>query len=94
MAVAPPIRIRVRYTGRVQGVGFRATCRWVAESYPVTGWVRNEHDKSVSLEVQGEPAIVERFLNDISDRLGHHITAHHRMIIAPIDGDKSFAIAR
>ena len=90
----PKIRIRDRYTGRVQGVGFRATCRWVAESHPVTGWVRNEHDGSVLLEVQGELATVEAFLNAVSERLGHYIIAHDRISITPLKGEKSFGIAR
>lgn len=46
-------RIRVRFVGEVQGVGFRWTARRVAQDLDLTGWVRNESDGSVSMELQG-----------------------------------------
>ena len=47
------IRKRFVFSGRVQGVGFRYLTRRAAELIGVTGWVRNERDGSVTLEVQG-----------------------------------------
>ena len=32
---------QVFYEGRVQGVGFRFTCKQIARGYEVVGWVRN-----------------------------------------------------
>lgn len=48
---------RRRYVvrGQVQGVGFRYRAQYAAQSLGLTGWVRNEDDGSVTLEVQGEP---------------------------------------
>ena len=46
-------RIRVRFVGEVQGVGFRWTARKVADELGLTGWVRNESDGSVEMELQG-----------------------------------------
>lgn len=43
----------VVFRGRVQGVGFRATVRSIARDHDVAGWVRNEPDGSVRLEVEG-----------------------------------------
>lgn len=58
-------RRRVAFTGRVQGVGFRVTCRSIARGFAVTGWVRNEPDGSVAMEAQGEADEVDRFLEAI-----------------------------
>lgn len=55
-ATVPAMRIAVRYEGRVQGVGFRATVREIARRHEVAGWVRNEPDGSVLMEAEGEPA--------------------------------------
>ena len=41
--------------GRVQGVGFRYRARYAAQTLDLTGWVQNEDDGSVTLEVQGDP---------------------------------------
>ena len=47
------IRKRFVFNGRVQGVGFRYLTRRAADLIGVTGWVRNERDGSVTLEIQG-----------------------------------------
>jgi acylphosphatase len=61
-------RIQYRFTGYVQGVGFRYTAFHAASSLGLTGWVRNEYDGSVTMEVQGEEdairAAVERIQNN------------------------------
>lgn len=49
----PLERREVRYRGRVQGVGFRYTARSIAQSYAVTGYVKNVADGSVELVVEG-----------------------------------------
>lgn len=67
------LRRRVVFGGRVQGVGFRATAVAAAEGRGVTGWVRNEHDGGVTLEVQGEEAEVEAFLADLRQRMAGRI---------------------
>ena len=59
--------VLVRYEGEVQGVGFRATCRAVARSYKVRGWVKNERDGSVSMIVTGEKAEVAAYLRAVRD---------------------------
>lgn len=52
------IRRRIRFFGRVQGVGFRYTMYHAAQSFGVTGWVRNCYDGSVEAELEGiEPDI-------------------------------------
>ncbi len=64
---------RVFYEGRVQGVGFRATTRWIAGGFEVTGYVRNLADGRVELFAQGAATEVGEFLKAIreSELSGH-----------------------
>lgn len=59
------IRKHVIVRGRVQGVGFRYITSSIASRYQVTGWVRNEYDGSVAIEVQGPEHRVQLFLEDV-----------------------------
>lgn len=45
--------LRVRVSGRVQGVGFRAWTQSHARSLGLDGWVKNEPDGSVSALISG-----------------------------------------
>lgn len=60
------IRRRMRFFGAVQGVGFRYRARHAAELYGCTGWVCNEWDGSVTLELQGEEAQIDRVVEAIA----------------------------
>ncbi|MGX8705756.1 MAG: acylphosphatase [bacterium] len=59
------IRKRIRFYGWVQGVGFRYRARHAASLYGATGWVRNESDGSVTMEIQGTPSQIEQVLQAI-----------------------------
>ena len=69
----PLERRRVLFSGRVQGVGFRATCRWLAGGFDIVGYVRNLPDGRVELLVEGDAAEVDRYLGAISDAMGGFI---------------------
>ena len=53
------VRVRVRVSGRVQGVAFRASAADEAERLGVGGFVRNLWDGSVEIEAEGEREQVE-----------------------------------
>ena len=55
------------FVGRVQGVGFRFTAHSIANSHQLTGMVRNLHDGTVEMFVQGYPEDVSNCLDDIKD---------------------------
>ena len=66
--------VLVRYYGTVQGVGFRATTRAIAQQFALKGWVKNESGGSVQLIVTAEAAEIEAFLKAIrASRLGAYI---------------------
>lgn len=57
------IRKYIVFSGRVQGVGFRYRASYAARSLGITGWVRNEEDGTVEMEVQGSEAQINRMLS-------------------------------
>jgi acylphosphatase len=63
----------VHYSGRVQGVGFRATTAGIAQGHPVTGYVRNVPDGRVELLAEGSPEAVRAFLEAVRTRWKRYI---------------------
>jgi acylphosphatase len=59
-------RVLVYYSGRVHGVGFRATVRQLACGYEVTGTVRNLPDGRVELIAEGTRSELKAFLEGIA----------------------------
>lgn len=51
--------VRLRITGRVQGVGYRAFVEAEARARSLEGWVRNRRDGSVEAVLAGEREAVE-----------------------------------
>ena len=59
------IRRRYVFYGQVQGVGFRYRARHAADHFACTGWIRNEYDGSVTMEIQGYADAIEQVLLSI-----------------------------
>ncbi len=60
-------QLQVYYSGRVQGVGFRATVKRVAHGYEVTGVIRNLPDGRVELVAEGDQGELLEFQQAIRD---------------------------
>ena len=58
----PPRRLFARVSGRVQGVGFRATTVDVARRLGLGGWVRNLPTGEVELEAEGPDEALDALL--------------------------------
>ncbi|HWA20666.1 MAG TPA: acylphosphatase [Devosia sp.] len=56
--------VRVRITGRVQGVGYRAWTEQEAIARGLRGWVRNRTDGSVEALIAGPESIVDDMLSN------------------------------
>ncbi len=56
------VRKHFRFTGRVQGVGFRYGAKYAANGMGITGWAKNQADGSVEMEAQGPEEAINRML--------------------------------
>jgi len=67
------VRFRVHYHGSVQGVGFRMTSVAQARGLDVHGFVRNEPDGSVVMDVEGTRADVRELMRRIQAAMDRNI---------------------
>lgn len=88
------MRVQVRYSGRVQGVGFRATARGIASRLGLTGWVRNEPDGSVLLEAQGTPEALAALRGELDGAMGEKISGRDEAAVPERAGERGFVIDR
>ena len=56
------IRKQIIFYGWVQGVGFHYRARNAAERYGCTGWIHNEYDGSVCMEIQGTEEAIDQVI--------------------------------
>lgn len=82
-----PIRRRVLFFGRVQGVGFRYTTVSIARRYPVVGFVRNLPNGSVEMVAEAKPSVLDQFVADIASEFAGYI---HRQQVQDVDRDEVF----
>jgi acylphosphatase len=74
------VRMRLVFHGRVQGVGFRFMAVTLARPRGLTGWVKNEFDGTVSMEVQGSGAQINTLVEELH---------HQRFIrISQVDSER------
>jgi acylphosphatase len=68
-----PIRLRVVFSGHVQGVGFRYTTVHISRGFTVTGYARNLPDGRVELVAEGVPEQVRAFVGAVTDEMSGYI---------------------
>lgn len=54
--------LNISVFGRVQGVGFRYHTKQIANQLGLKGFVKNQLDGSVYIEVEGKPDIINEFI--------------------------------
>ncbi|MGA4645109.1 acylphosphatase [Limisphaera sp. 4302-co] len=86
-------RMRILYSGHVQGVGFRYTTCQVARGFDVTGTVRNLPDGRVELVAEGAREELEAFREAIRrSSVGRFIRDEEVQWSAAVGGMKGFQI--
>lgn len=85
------VRKHIVFHGRVQGVGFRYTAKNLAQSLRLTGWVKNEWDGTVSMEVQGREPMIDKLLVGLNR--GRFITIEWMdTAVVPLKEENSFSV--
>ena len=84
------IRKHIVFYGYVQGVGFRYRARHAADLYGCTGWVENEWDGSVTMEIQGEEEQIDRVILAIAKGTYVQIEKMDVKSIAVVEGEYGF----
>ncbi|MBE5959514.1 MAG: acylphosphatase [Lachnospiraceae bacterium] len=84
------VRYIITFFGDVQGVGFRFTACHAAQAYSCTGWVRNEYDGSVTMEIQGTEAEINKVLERIEKGCFISIDRIDKKSIATVDDEWGF----
>ena len=65
--------LKVSFSGRVQGVGFRWTTKKMADAFEVTGYVKNMTDGTVEMMVEGDRSEAQRFLSSLRRHMADYI---------------------
>ena len=83
-------RKHIIFNGSVQGVGFRYRARQAADMVGCTGWVRNEMDGSVSMEIQGTESAIDQVIMAIER--GHYVRIANMEVkeLEPVEDEYGF----
>lgn len=86
------IRKHYVFTGRVQGVGFRYKACKAADMLGITGWVRNEWNDSVTMEVQGTREALDRLMILLDSDRYIRIESSDWKIIRTAEDERRFVV--
>lgn len=68
--------------------------REIARRHPVTGWVRNEPDGSVTAHIQGAAAAIDACVAELRRRMAGFISRETSAVIVIEAGETGFEIRR
>lgn len=85
------IRKHIIFYGAVQGVGFRYRAYYAAQTYGVSGWVKNSYDGSVEMEAEGTEKAIDDMILAIEK--GTFVRIENMSVkTLPVHGDYGFEI--
>ena len=84
------IRKRLRFYGQVQGVGFRYRAEHAARMLGLTGWVRNDPDGAVTMEIQGTEEKIDQVIQSIERGMFVRIEAMDAKTLPTDEDERDF----
>ncbi len=87
------IRKHIVFRGWVQGVGFRYRAVHAASLYGATGWVRNEPDGSVAMEIQGTEDRIDKVIAAVEKGTYIRIESMDVRTLPVVEGERGFHTA-
>jgi acylphosphatase len=73
-------RLHIHFSGRVQGVGFRATAWNVARGLGVVGYVRNLSDGRVEVVAEASQTVLDQFVAELRQRMDRYIDGLNKTV--------------
>ena len=86
------IRRRIVFHGRVQAVGFRYIAGMAADKSGATGWVRNEYNGAVTMEIQGTEKQISQVLLTLQNARHIEIDDMEVRELSVIENEKGFRV--
>ena len=83
------VRVKIRVTGIVQGVGFRPFIYRTAVKSGLNGYVRNRGDAGVEILLEGEGESVKNFLRDLREKKPP-LARIYEVITSPLKGKNEY----
>jgi len=83
------VRVKIKATGIVQGVGFRPFIYRIAVKNGLNGYVRNRGDAGVEILLEGEKENIECFLKDLREKKPP-LAQIYEIITSPIKGKNKY----
>ncbi len=87
-----PIRKKLVFSGKVQGVGFRYETLQLCKRLELTGWVRNKSDGRVEAQVQGKKEKIDFLIDHLKGLKRMTIKNVDSQTIPLVDDDNDFKI--
>ncbi len=84
------MRVKVRVTGIIQGVGFRPFIYRTAVKNGLKGYVRNMGDAGVEILLEGEENAINNFLKDLREK-NPPLAQIHEIITRKLEGENQYA---
>ena len=88
-------RLHLVFRGQVQGVGIRWTSQIKARKVGCTGWVHNERDGSVTMELQGTDDQIARYFGEFGRAYARYpidYVIDDKKDIPVVDGEADFVV--
>lgn len=91
-APAALVRRRCRFSGLVEGVGFRYETQRIASQLGLSGWVQNQSNGSVVVEIEGPANYIEAFLMAVEAVSRFDITDIQAEDLPPTKAETAFRV--